>query len=74
MSRWRTGVLAGDEGKDGVEVALGEGAAGEQRVMPRGRDRDHDVRNHKRKSKFGVGNRRMTRSPEEHGVLISDSE
>jgi hypothetical protein len=43
-------------------------------VMPRGRDRDHDVRNHKRKSKFGVGNRRMTRSPEEHGVLISDSE
>ena len=35
MSRWRTGVLAGDEGKDGVEVALGEGAAGEQRYGAR---------------------------------------
>ena len=39
-------------------------------VMPRGRDQDHDVRYHKRKSKFGVGNRRRTRSPEEHVVLF----
>jgi len=35
MSRWRTGVLAGDEGKDGVEVALGEGATAEQRYGAR---------------------------------------
>jgi hypothetical protein len=30
---WRTGVLAGDGGEDGVEVGLREGAAGEQRLQ-----------------------------------------
>ena len=33
LSRWLTGVLAGDGGEDGVEVALGEGPAGEQRLQ-----------------------------------------
>ena len=31
--RWRTGVLAGDGGEDGAEVAVGERAPGEQRLQ-----------------------------------------